>query len=118
MTTWFVSRHSGAVDWCAAQEFAVDRVVTHLDPDHVKAGDQVIGSLPVHLAAAVCARGGRYYHLRLDVPPERRGDELTRDDMNAFGAQLEEYQVLRTTEEGEGHDGSTGELHRTRPPQR
>lgn len=97
MTTWFVSRHAGAVDWIAAQGLRVDRMVSHLDPTELEPGDTVIGSLPVHLAATVCARGGRYLHLTLDIPPERRGAELTHQDMEAFGARLERYHIIRRT---------------------
>ncbi|MDW8324914.1 MAG: CRISPR-associated protein Csx16, partial [Burkholderiales bacterium] len=58
MTTWFVSRHPGAIKWAARKGIRVDRQVDHLDVDVVQAGDVVIGTLPVHLAAEVCARPG------------------------------------------------------------
>lgn len=32
MTTFFVSRHSGAVEWAARQGIRVDKLVAHLDP--------------------------------------------------------------------------------------
>jgi CRISPR-associated protein Csx16 len=57
MTTFFVSRHPGASAWAACQGLAVDRLVAHLDPAEVGAGDTVIGTLPVNLAAAVCGKG-------------------------------------------------------------
>lgn len=94
-TTWFVSRHPGAVAWAARRGIGVDRRLAHLDVAMVRPGDTVIGTLPVHLAAEVCARGARYLHLSLDVPPEARGRELTADDMERFGARLEEYEVRR-----------------------
>ncbi len=95
MTTFFVSRHPGAAAWAQAQGLAVDRLVVHLDPVEVGAGDTVIGTLPVNLAAAVCARGARYLHLSLDLPAERRGRELSAADMAACGARLEEYRVQK-----------------------
>ncbi|HHQ40896.1 MAG TPA: CRISPR-associated protein Csx16 [Chromatiales bacterium] len=52
-------------------------------------------TLPIHLAAEVCERGARYLHLRLEVPRELRGRELTADDLAALGARLEAYQVRR-----------------------
>lgn len=94
-TTWFVSRHPGAVEWAARQGIEVDKRVAHLDVDQVQAGDTVIGVLPVHLAAAVCARGARYLHLSLDLPPAMRGRELSADEMARCGARLEEYGVRR-----------------------
>lgn len=95
MTTFFVSRHPGATAWAAEQGLAVDRAVAHLDPAEVQAGDTVIGTLPVNLAAAVCARGGRYLHLSLDLPADWRGRELSAADMAACGARIEEYRVQR-----------------------
>ncbi|MDX8402659.1 MAG: CRISPR-associated protein Csx16 [Mariprofundaceae bacterium] len=94
-TTWFVTRHTGAVEWAARQGIAVDRQVAHLDPAQVAAGDTVMGSLPVHLAAEVCARGARYLHLSIDLPPELRGRELSADEMAACNARLEAYEVRR-----------------------
>ena len=65
--TWFISRHKSAIDWVKAHDLPIDRWVPHLDPDDVNAGDTVIGSLPVNLAAAICKRGARYFHLSVVV---------------------------------------------------
>lgn len=93
MTTYFISRHPGAREWIAQQGVAADRLVAHLDVAIVKRGDTVIGSLPVNLAAEVCAGGARYLHLSLDLPHELRGKELTAADMRKYGARIEEYRV-------------------------
>jgi CRISPR-associated protein Csx16 len=93
MTTWFVTRHPGAIAWAARQGIAVDRQVAHLDPADIQPGDTVIGTLPVNLAAQVCARGARFFNLSLDVPAEARGRELSADDLERFGARLEAYDV-------------------------
>jgi CRISPR-associated protein Csx16 len=95
MAAYFVSRHPGALEWAAQEGISVDTQVDHLDVDVIRTGDIVIGSLPMNLAAEVCARGGRYLHLSLDLPPEWRGRELTAADMRRFGARIEEYQVER-----------------------
>lgn len=94
MTTFFVSRHPGALEWAAGEGLTVDAVITHLDPETIQPGDVVIGTLPIHLAARVCERGGRYLHLSLDLPPEQRGRELSATDLRRFGARLEEYRVI------------------------
>ena len=73
MTTFFVSRHPGAIEWAARHGIAVGRQVAHLDVAEVKAGDVVIGTLRVDLAAEACARGARYFNLSLDITPEARG---------------------------------------------
>ncbi len=95
MSVYFVSRHPGAREWAAQAGIAVDEVIAHLDVAQVLSGDVVIGSLPVNLAAKVCARGARYLHLSLDLPAEARGIELTAEAMRRYGARVEEYRVER-----------------------
>lgn len=95
MTTWFVTRHPGAIEWAARQGLKVDRLLDHLDPADIRPGDSVIGILPVNLAAEVCARGGRFFNLSLDLPPEARGRELTAEELETYGARLEEYLVTQ-----------------------
>lgn len=91
MTVRFVTRHPGAIEWAARQGLQVDRRLAHLDPTAIQPGDVVIGILPVNLAAEVCARGGRYFNLSIDLPESARGLELSADDLDAFGARLEEF---------------------------
>lgn len=96
MTTFFVSRHAGAVEWALRRGVTVDRQVCHLAPAEVAAGDTVIGSLPVHLVAQICARGARYLHLSIDIPAAARGRELNADELDAYGARLEAFDVTAT----------------------
>jgi CRISPR-associated protein Csx16 len=91
--TYFVTRHPGAIEWAARRGLKVDRQLDHLDVETIQPGDTVIGILPVNLAAEVCARGGRFFNLSLTVPPEARGRELSADELEQFGARLEEYRV-------------------------
>lgn len=93
MTTWFISRHPGTLEWAARQGLEVDRQAAHLDPALIQPGDVVIGTLPVNLAAEVCARGARFYNLSLDLPPEARGRELSADELERYGARIEGYFV-------------------------
>lgn len=93
MSVIAVTRHAGARQWLAEQGIHIDQMVEHLSIDAVRAGDVIVGTLPVHLAAEVCSRGARYLHLTLNVPPEARGRELDAADMRAFGARLAEYRV-------------------------
>ncbi len=95
MTTFFVTRHPGALDWARAKGIAFDRHVTHLDPQEVGAGDTVIGSLPVHLAAEVCIRDARYFNLSLDLPAHLRGRELDAATLETCAARLEEFDVRK-----------------------
>ena len=93
---YFVSRHPGAIAWAHQHPWAARaEFVTHLDPRIVAPGDVVIGTLPVHLAAQVCARGARYLHLTLDLEAAQRGSELSTDELDAAGAHLTPYTVTR-----------------------
>lgn len=89
----FISRHRGAMEWVAQQGLHMDRMAAHLDAETVTPGDIVVGSLPIHVAARVCERGGRYFHLTLELPEAMRGAELTAEQMDGAGARLEEYRV-------------------------
>ena len=93
MTTWFISRHPGAIEWARQQGLRVDEYVAHLDPLRIRAGDTVIGSLPVNLAAQVCEAGARYLHLSLELPANLRGVELTSEQLTALGARTQAFDV-------------------------
>lgn len=93
MSTWFVSRHPGAIEWATRQHLQVDRTVPHLDPAQVQPGDTVIGSLPVNLAAQVCAKGASYWHLSVELPAELRGRELSADDLEQLGARVQAFDI-------------------------
>lgn len=93
MERWFVTRHPGAKEWLRRQGIEA-RAVAHLDPEWVANGDEVYGTLPLHIAAAVCARGARFFHLALDITHELRGQELDAATMEAMGARLVEYRIL------------------------
>ena len=95
MTTYFISRHPGAVDWAESQGFHVDERLAHFDATIVNEGDRVIGTLPINLVAEVNARGGEYLHLTLELPPDMRGKELTAAAMQEYSARLEPYTAQR-----------------------
>ena len=95
MTTYFISRHSGAIDWAKQQGIEVDEQPRHFDAEQTRPGDTIIGTLPVNLIAKVCELGGRYLHLSLDLPADARGKELTPEEMTKYNARLEEYKAER-----------------------
>lgn len=97
MTIFFISRHPGAKEWAKRQHLTVDEWVTHLSQDQIRPGDTVIGSLPVNLAAQVCAIGARYLHLSLELPANLRGRELTADTLEQLHAHLEEFIIHRVS---------------------
>lgn len=94
MSVWFVSRHPGAVAWAKKQHLAVDHWVSHLDTDRIQKGDIVIGVLPMTAAASICAKSARYIALKMELPEEQRGKELSEDDLDALHCSLQEYVVL------------------------
>lgn len=93
--TYFISRHPGALAWAESQGFHVDECLEHFEVNRVQPGDMVIGTLPVNLIAQVNKCGGRYFHLSLELPAEARGKELSAEEMQAFGARLEEFEVTQ-----------------------
>ena len=94
MTAYFVTRHSGACDWAVRQGLDAQQL-EHLDPTQIGEGDVVMGTLPVHIVAEIQSQGARYMHLELTIPPEHRGQPLSAEDMDRFGACLTEFHVRR-----------------------
>jgi CRISPR-associated protein Csx16 len=93
MTTYFVSRHPGAIEWAKRKDLNVTQWVTHLDTAQVQTGDTVIGSLPVNLAAQVCAKGAAYWHVSMQLPATLRGQELSADDLEQLQARVERFTI-------------------------
>lgn len=94
MSSYFVTRHPGAIHWAKKNLSNKDLVfVTHLDTSIIEEGDEVIGSLPIHLAAEVCSKGAHFYALVLTMPPELRGKELTDEDMDKLSCSISPFFV-------------------------
>ena len=109
MTTWFVSRHPGALHWMQTHGPAFDRHVAHLDLDLGLCLGPCLGlrlgilgrrwsdaSCRMNLAAEVCARGARYFNLSLQLSASDRGQELSADDLQRRQAQLQEFHIQLT----------------------
>ncbi len=95
MTTYFISRHAGAIAWAQQQDINVDQQLSHFDPSITQQGDVIIGTLPINLVAEVNQRGGQYFHLSLTLPSEMRGKELSVADMTRYGASIEAYEAIK-----------------------
>lgn len=101
MAVWFVSRHPGAIDWMAQQaHWQVDHWVAHLQLDDVQAGDVVVGTLPLGMAANVCAQGARFWFLEVPMQATQRGQELSAALMTEMGCRLTEFEVKRVPAAG------------------
>jgi CRISPR-associated protein Csx16 len=94
MSAFFVTRHKGAIEWARRQGITAAHVA-HLELSLLQPGDDVLGTLPVSIAADLNAMGVRYHHLDLRMPESARGGELTADDMERCGARLTEYRVVQ-----------------------
>lgn len=98
MTTYFISRHPGAIEWAKQQGIQIDKQQSHFDIKDTQPDDTIIGTLPINLIAEVCKQGGKYLHLSLDLPADMRGKELNADDMQRYGARLEAYSAEKITQ--------------------
>lgn len=94
-TTYFISRHTGAIEWAKQQGIQIDEQQSHFNIEDTQPDDTIIGTLPISLIAEVCQRGGTYLHLSLDLPADMRGKELSAEDMQRYGARLEAYSAQK-----------------------
>lgn len=96
MTTYFVTRHDGALEWAKASNVYFDMHLTHLGDDmSLQVGDVVIGTLPINIVAKINQMGVRYFHLSLEIPVDLRGVELSHEQLLACQASLQEFFVKR-----------------------
>lgn len=89
--TIVVSRHPGAIEWIKRQGIEGDEVLEHVaeeDIARLRAGDRIVGTLPVTLVARLCDRGVICEILSLDMDQSDRGRELSARDLEAAGARL------------------------------
>jgi len=83
-----VTRHRGLVEWLSSRGIE-GRVLTHATEEDVS-GKNVIGNLPLKLAAAANTV------TTVEMPglkPEQRGKDLSPEEMDAAGARLRAYKV-------------------------
>lgn len=90
-----VTSHEGTIKWMAENGVKASKIVMDsFDPSTVKPTDTVIGTLPLHLAAEVIRRGGRYWNFVLDIPRSlRRKKELTAEDIAQCRPRFEEFRI-------------------------
>jgi CRISPR-associated protein Csx16 len=95
MTIWIVSRHQGAVRWLQRRGVTADCVVPHLLTELVKKGDTVYGVLPLHAIADIVEKGAVFYALDFSVSADKRGRELTDEELDAMDCRIQKYLVYR-----------------------
>ncbi|MFY8299515.1 CRISPR-associated protein Csx16 [Pseudoalteromonas sp. SS15] len=92
---YLVTRHPGAIEWCRQQGLECDQVIAHLNIALVQAGDEVIGTLPIPMAAELIKKGGKYFHLTVPLTADLRGRELSAERMTQLGCSLTQYHISR-----------------------
>lgn len=97
MTTYFITRHVGAIDWAKATNLTFDIHLEHLTLELLQSGDTVIGTLPINMVYQLGQLGVRYIHLSLQLPAHLRGIELGADELIQYQATFEEFIVQKPT---------------------
>ncbi len=95
--TIIVTRHPGLIEWLGRQGITgeVKPSVTVADIE----GKHVIGALPAHIAQhALWVTSVDY-----SCPFEKRGKDLTADDLDSFGAKLFDYKVIPVIDTDPGY---------------
>lgn len=85
-----ITRHSGLVEWLARKGITGE-VIAQATAEDVR-GKDVVGILPLHLAAEANSIS------TVDMPrlpAEKRGQDLSPEEMDSFGATLTRYKVER-----------------------
>lgn len=93
MSTILVSRHQAVKEWINQQGIHIDQHQPHFEIGQAKAGDTVIGNLPIGMVAQLNKDNIKYLHMEMTIPFSHRGKELSLDEMNQFNAKLVSYQV-------------------------
>lgn len=88
-----VTRHAGLVEVLRADFGVEGRVISHATPEAIR-GKRVVGVLPLHLAAEAAS----VTEVVLDLPADKRGVELTADEVRLYCRGLRTF-VVRTEED-------------------
>lgn len=96
MTTFFVCRHPGAIEWIKQKPFHIDRFVEHLSIESINKGDTVIGILPFTLASQVCKIGATFIALDIEHARNTRGKELSKDCLTNLNCKLKGFEIVET----------------------
>ena len=66
----------------------------HFDVADIRRGDNIYGVLPVHIAAEICRRGGRYFHVTFN------SFNIVDDTKSSFrneSCEILEYRIIQYT---------------------
>lgn len=90
MDTIVITRHAALVEYLKEQGIIDDNVtvIEHATADAVR-DKHVIGVLPVHLATLTA----KYTNLTMNVPQDKRGQELTLDEVREYAGDAVTYEI-------------------------
>ena len=84
-----VTRHQGLVEFLTQEGYTWDEVVSHVSDPSILDGKDVLGVLPIGLAA----RCRSISELQLNLPAELRGKELSVDQTRQYAMGIKTYYV-------------------------
>ena len=82
-----VTRHEGLVKWLASRGIK-GRVIVQVKPEDI-VGKDVYGNLPLHLAATTRTIST----VDMNLPFDKRGQDLSEEEMDKYNPILHTYQV-------------------------
>lgn len=91
--TVIVSRHGGAISWLKSRgiDGTVYQAWKNENTNLLNKGDVVVGNLPLTMISEILKTGATFGLLNLpEVPLEKRGMELTPEELNDYGANVME----------------------------
>lgn len=88
MSAIIVTRHTGLIQWLKSHGIVGD-VISHVESPEQIQGKDVVGVLPLHLAAVAASVAT----VEMTLPADKRGVDLTPEEMDSFGAILHKYVV-------------------------
>jgi len=95
--TVIVSRHDGAILWLKSHgiEGEIHPAWKNENISLLNKGDVVIGNLPLTMISKILESGATFGLLNLpEVPLEKRGKELTPEELTTFGANVMEIKGI------------------------
>ena len=93
--TVIVSRHAGLVEWLKTRRGVEGNVIAHATEADIR-GKYVFGNLPMHLAAKTASITTVDMP---DLPADKRGVDLTPDEMDTYGAKTATYVIWEITDD-------------------
>lgn len=92
-----ISIHTAVLSWVEKHlNTKVSDVMAKLDLAQINAGDVVVGTLPIHLAYAICERGAEFIFLALNpASVAQRGKDFSLAEMEKMGVSVTQFSIQK-----------------------